>query len=85
MAMSMVSEGAFGATIGAISNSRPVDLIEKMERDIQKALKKLKQTQRDHQILQEQQNQLKSNAENSEMLDLKSELYSLKNKLVLQD
>jgi hypothetical protein len=83
-----VSESGFGATIGALSNSRsqhPQELIGRLEREVTKAVKKLKQTNRYNQTLRDQKINERSSAETGELLDLKSELYSLKNKLVLQD
>jgi hypothetical protein len=50
-----------------------------------RAIKKIKNTSRYNQTMSHQKNTEKSTIENSELLDLKSELYTMKNKLVIQD
>lgn len=57
----------------------------RLEKEVLKSVRKIKNMQFYNQKMREQKNTEKSTIENSELLDLKSELYSLKNKLVIQD
>jgi hypothetical protein len=70
-------------TIGGQSNkNNSQDIISNLERNLQKAIKKMKNTNKLDQRITLQRDTEKNTIDNSELLDLKSELYSLKNKLV---
>lgn len=53
-----VSESAFGGTLGNITNMKyshlsPVDLIFKLEKEVQKAIKKIRNTQKYNQTIRD--------------------------------
>ena len=86
-----VTESAFGATIGGISAQKggqptqPLEILLRLEKEVHRSMRKIKNTQGYYQTIREQKKSVKTTIEHSELIDLKSELYSLKNKLVIQD
>ena len=57
-------------------------MITRIEQELSKAIKKIKNTSKFTQRMNHSKVNEKSSIEASELLDLKSELYSLKNKLL---
>jgi hypothetical protein len=56
------------------------DLLSKLEKDMKKIHKKIKNTINYQQKIKDNKDSMQINIENSELLDLKTELCSLKNK-----
>lgn len=73
--------------LGATGNSRggKFDLIIKIEKDLNKVIRKIKNTSKFNQKIKEQHAGAQSSLENSAVLDLKSELCALKNKQLQQE
>ena len=65
--------------------SKQNQFVARLEKDLNKILKKIKNTNKYNTQIKEQHANMQMNIENSEMLDLKAELCQLKSKLLQQD